>query len=47
MLKDINHGEGSKWADCERELVNATDEGNTSVVEHTFIMKVSQNVLLL
>ena len=36
MLKDINHGEGSKWADCERELVNATDEGNTSVVEHTF-----------
>ncbi len=36
MRSDINHGEGSDWADAERKLAAATENGETSFVEHTF-----------
>lgn len=36
MRSDINHGEGSDWADAERKLAAATNNGETSYVEHNF-----------
>lgn len=36
MRSDINHGEGSEWADAERKLAAATENGETSFVEHNF-----------